>query len=114
MQDRPTVIEYSHQPLNQEIVAIGGRYILIKEVRLKTAEQEVLYQVGCAMVDSSCCGPAGCGYAVVQGFVRDWQYRRDERGLPVTRVERIQEPAAQAEIGTLIRKKELVTQVNFL
>ncbi len=106
--------DYIHQPLNQEIVAIGGRYILFKEVRLKMMEGEVLYLVGCAMVDSSCCGTAGCGYALVQGFVRDWQYRCDKDGSPISRVERIQDEALQAEIGALIRKKEMVTQVNFL
>lgn len=108
------VIVYHHQPLNQEIQAIGGSYILMKEVRLPLDNREVLYQVGCAMVDRSCCGTGGCGYAVVQGVIRKWQFRQDGNGLPVSEVERIEDEREEQRLRDIIRMKEGVQQVNFL
>ena len=52
--------KYVHQPLNQEVTAIGGHYLLVKEVRLPFEGREVLYLVGHAAFDTICCGPGGC------------------------------------------------------
>ncbi len=105
--------EYAHQELNREVTAIGGHYVLTKEVRLPFDGREVLYLVGYAVVDNSCCGVGGMAYAVVPGFILDWKSKTSDDGLAVSLVEPIDDPAVQADIRRLIRGKEVVHQIRF-
>ena len=41
--------EYIHHDLNREVTAIGGHYVLTKEVRLPFEGREALYVVGYAI-----------------------------------------------------------------
>jgi hypothetical protein len=82
-------VEYVHQDLNQQITAIGGHYVLAKEVRLPFHGREILYLVGHAAFDTTCCGPGGCAYALVPGFVASWHSSQTEDGLAVSRLEPI-------------------------
>jgi hypothetical protein len=106
-------IEYVHQKLNQEVTAIGGRYALVKEVRLPFREREVLYLVGYGMFDTTCCGVGGSAYALVPGFILDWRYRTNEDGLAVSRIEPIHNGVVQTEVRRLIKEREMVLQVTF-
>ena len=62
---------FIHPPLSRPVTAIGGSYCLVREVRLGYEGREVLYLLGYAAIDSSCCGLAGVGYALVAGIVED-------------------------------------------
>lgn len=104
--------EYIHQPLNQEVIAIGGRYVLAKEVRLPFQERELLYLVGHAAFDSTCCGAGGCAYVLVPGFVLSWK-TQERKGLAVSQVEPIHNQIVQGQVRQLIREKEVVQQVRF-
>ena len=106
--------DFSHPELNQQITAIGGSYLFIKEERLPINGEEVLYLLGNAVFDSSCCGFGGCAYAMVPGIIRSYRYTTDEAGRPLSRVVAITDPRFQGKIKTLIRQKHLVHQVNFL
>jgi len=104
---------YAHPILGEEITTIGGHYVLAKEMRLPHHGREILYLVGYAILDSTCCGVGGCAYAIVPGFLLDWKFKKDLAGRPVSEVRPIQDPLAQKEISQLIQKKEMVHQVNF-
>ncbi len=104
---------YVHRELNQEIVAIGGHYQLVKEARLPFRGREVLYLVGHAAFETTCCGVGGCAYGLVPGFVVTWQGRVDEDGCAVSLVEPIRDQAIQEEVRRLIENKEIVHQVVF-
>jgi hypothetical protein len=106
-------IEYVHQGLNQQITAIGGHYVLVKEVRLPYDGREVLYLVGHAAYDSTCCGTGGCAYAVVPGLVASWHSSQTEDGLGISRLELIKDAEAQNKIRRLIERSETVQQVIF-
>jgi len=106
-------VEYVHPRLNRPVTAIGGHYVFVKEERLPFRGREVLYLVGHAVFDTSCCGVGGYGYALVPGFVVEWKGRTNEDGLPVSRVEPIHDEAIQREIEQLIRRREGVHQVRF-
>jgi len=106
--------EYTHQELRQEITAIGGEYILIKEVRLPFEGREILYIVGHAVFDSTCCGVSGCAYALVPGFILDWRTRKNSAGLTVSQVEPVRSEADQAKLRKLVFGREIVHQVQFL
>ncbi len=106
--------EYIHQELNQEVRAIGGYYTLVKEVRVPFEGREVLYLVGHAAFDATCCGSGGCAYALVPGFVLRWKGRHDRDGLPISEIEAIRDRDAQQRLQRLIHKQEMVQQVRFL
>jgi hypothetical protein len=105
--------EYVHQELNQEVTAIGGWYVLAKEERLPFQGREVLYLVGHAAFDTSCCGAGGCAYALVPGFILSWREGENEEGFAVSQVEAIDDKGVQEEIRRLIEQRELVHQVQF-
>jgi hypothetical protein len=106
--------EYVHQALNQEVTAIGGYYLLVKEVRLPFHGREVLYLVGHAAFDTTCCGTGGCAYALVPGFIAKWKHRTNEEGLAVSQVEPIHDRTIQEQVRRLIDKREMVHQFRFL
>jgi len=106
-------VEYVHQGLHQQITAIGGHYVLVKEARLPFHGRDILYLVGHAAFDTTCCGAGGCAYALVPGFVLRWQSSRTEEGLAISQVEPVREPNTQNEIRRLIGQLETVQQVVF-
>jgi len=106
--------EYIHQPLNEEVTAIGGHYLLVKEVRVPFRGRDVLYLVGHAAFDTTCCGVGGCAYALVPGFVVRWKEKSNHDGLATSEIEPIHDQRAQRELERLIQKQEMVHQVVFL
>ncbi|MCD6561697.1 MAG: hypothetical protein J7L16_08070 [Deltaproteobacteria bacterium] len=105
--------DFVHYELDQEITAIGGHYIIMKEVRLPFHGRDVLYLSGCGIFDTTCCGSGGCCYAIVPGFILNWKYKQNNKGLPVTMVEPINKKEVQDEIRGLIKKRENIQQINF-
>ena len=103
---------YTHE-LNKEIRSISGGYELEMEEILEMDGKEVLYVVGNAIVDSSCCGVGGCRYALVPGYVREFKTRQDEHGLWMSKVEPIVDRATRQEITRVLKEKEMVQQVQF-
>jgi hypothetical protein len=103
---------YTHE-LNKEVLSISGWYELEKEERITHQGREILYVVGNAVVDSSCCGSGGCRYAVVPGYVLSWKSGTNENGLSTSQVEPVRAPEVQSEIRDLLEGREGVTQVQF-
>ena len=113
MTDKQLLKEYTHFDLNEENRAISGGYVLTKEVRLPFRGRDLFYLIGYGVVDSSCCGTGGCGYALVPGFVIKWKGKKNKEGLFVSHVEPTRDKEVQEEIRRLITEKELVQQVIF-
>jgi hypothetical protein len=105
--------EYTHIPLNEEVTAIGGHYVLEKEVRMPFRGEEVLYVVGMSLVDSSCCAPTGCKYAIVPGYILNWHHKTNNDNLPVTEVQPIRDEETRKEIIALIKQSDFVQHVEF-
>ena len=106
-------IDFIHPVLNKAVRTISGHYILSQEKRLPYNGREVLYFIGCAVLDTSCCGPGGCSYALVPGYVKQWKYRLTPENLPVSQIDPILNKDVQKELQHLIKGKEPVQQVNF-
>ena len=104
--------EYTHE-IGREVRSISGGYEFEKEGNLQIDGRKVLYVVGNAVVDSSCCGVGGCRYALVPGYVRQFKTRQDEQGLWISEVEPIIDRAARQEITRVLKEKEIVQQVQF-
>jgi hypothetical protein len=106
--------EFVHPRLNEQVTAIGGKYILIKEDRVALEGEDILFLTGVAVFDTTCCGSGGCSYAVVPGFVRKWKHQTDDNGNPVSLVEPVTGETLREKIRSMILKKEPVYQVDFL
>ena len=105
--------DFIHPTLGEEVTAISGHYVFGKELRLPYGGREVLYFVGYAVLDSTCCGVGGSAYVLVAGFIRRWKYKKNSRGCHVSRIEPIMDADDQRQIRNLIQKKEMVYQVTF-
>lgn len=105
--------DFVHPKLGQEVTAIGGHYVFGKEIRLPYHSREILYYVGYAVLDSTCCGVGGCAYVFVPGYITQWKYKINEDGGSVSKVDPIRDHSDQKEIRSLIQKKEMVFQVTF-
>lgn len=108
-----SVVDFIHPELNRTVKAIGGEYVFVKEAVLSFQRQEVLYLIGCAIFDTTCCGTGGCCYARVPGFIRDARYKTDKDGRPISRVAPVVDPAAQKAIRKAIGSHETVQQIEF-
>jgi uncharacterized UPF0160 family protein len=107
------IVDYVHQPLDQEIIAIGGHYITTEEVRVPFEGREILYLKGYAVMDTSCCGLKGCAFVHVKGFVVDWKVRTNPEGLEMTQVEPITDERMRERIRKLLQSKEVFHQIQF-
>ena len=106
-------IDHVHYELNHEIRAIGGHYYFLKEGNFLFRDQTILYYVGCAMMDSTCCGEVGVAFARVPGYIRDFRYKTDKSGAPISRIEPILDADSQIHISTVLRETESVSQIEF-
>ena len=107
------IVEYTHGPLDESIVAIGGSFRITEEKRLAYDGKEVLYLVGLAHMDNACCGAWGCCYAIVKGVVEDWKCKEDQQGYAITRVVPIADQNERDQIRKKIMSVEMVQQVVF-
>ena len=105
--------DFTHPHLGREVTAIGGHYVFGKEIRLLFHSREVLYFVGYAVLDSTCCGVGGVAYVLVAGCIRQWKYKKNQNGCFVSQIETIDDQIIQKEIRTVVQKKEMVYQVTF-
>jgi len=108
-------MEYIHQALDSEaeIKAISGYYTVEDEKRLELKDGNVLCVIGMGEIDSSCCGTAGCRYALVPGYIRKWKNRKNEEGQDISEVEPVLNEDVKKEISDILKKEDVVTQINF-
>ena len=106
-------LEYTHTKLEEDIICPAGYYTPLKEVRLKYNDREVLYMVGHAVMESSCCGSARGIYVSVPGYIVNWQSMTNETGLHVSEVEPISDEATRENIRRIIKEAESISQINF-
>ncbi len=108
-------MEYTHQPIDNEmhINSISGYYTVEKEIKLHHKDQDILCIIGTGMVDSSCCGVAGCRYALVPGYISKWKKQINSDGLAVSEVEPVTDKDVQKIIGAQLTATEVISQINF-
>ena len=107
-------MEYVHRQLHTDVTAIGGHYRLVKEARFIHHGREILYLVGHAIFETSCCGMGGCAYVIVPGYIIAWKSRSNEEDLAVSEVEPLADSSDQDTIRRQLLARELAHQVIFL
>jgi hypothetical protein len=106
-------LEYTHLELNRDFFSIAGYYTPLKEIRLKYDSREVLYVVGRAVIESSCCGTGSYGYVLVPGYIINWQNEKSEKGLPVSEVEPVSDEVSKDSIRGIIEEAEHISRIEF-
>ena len=87
----------------------------MEEGKLNYRGKEVLYFVGMAQVENSCCGRGGSAFIKVPGFVLSWKKGQNEMGRPISEVERIEGEKPQREIRKILEEKHPgFSQIEFL
>lgn len=105
--------QFAHQKLGEDYGGIAGYYTPLKEVRLEYRGREVLYIVGRAVIESSCCGTGNWPYALVPGYIMEWRHGQNQNGLPVTDVELIEDPEIRKDLLSIIRRREELDCISF-
>ena len=106
---------FIHPELNRPVEFFGGSYIVSEEGKIPYQGKEVLYFVGIAGLEASCCGRGGGAFAKVPGFILSWKTKKDEFGILVSEVDRIKDEKSQREIIKLLKERHpQVTQIDFL
>ncbi len=108
-----TAYTYTHQVLGRELEAISGHYAFQKEGQLPYKGRQVYYYTGYSSVDTSCCGPGGCGFAFVIGYMVSWHLGRDASGAYVSEIEPLADSAERQDLTKLLMQQAHVQQVNF-
>ena len=105
--------EYEHQAAGTEVRFLAGRYTIVEERRIAHRGRELLCVVGVAAVDSGCCGIQGCRFINVPGAISDWKGRISDRGLAVSIVDPVADPAAKAEVRAQLARLFPHSQILF-
>ncbi len=106
--------EYAHVETGRDIpFGIAGYYTPLDETRLAFNGREVLYVTGKVIMEAPCCKMApDWVYAIVPGYIVDWQYETNDNGEKVTRVEPVGTTDKEA-VTKLIQDKEGYIPVDF-
>lgn len=105
-------IKYTHDP-KEQVRSISGWYEILKEETIEYMGKEFLYLVGNGVVETSCCGPWGCLYAVVPGSIESWKLATNENGFPISILEPVRDEELQEGLRKILFEREGVSQVQF-
>jgi hypothetical protein len=97
--------QYVHLPLGQDMEFLAGYYTLTEEGRLPYDSREVLYVVGQAIVEASCCGSTSFRLINVPGYIAAWKSERDSKGAPVSEIEPIEATQERLAIRAILEEK---------
>src|SRR4030042_401350 len=98
-------IEFTHPELGQEVKTFAGYYIPLEEHVVPYNEREVIYILGHACIEASCCGSARWGYIQVLGFLVRQNIPGGKGTLPVSEIESIQDEEDRNSIRESLEKK---------
>ena len=102
--------DYRHDPgLSQEFV--NGSYELGEVRHIDVDGHDIIYRVGSALLDNSCCGNYGCGYGLVIGEVLGSTRDGDTDVSAVRQISA--DEAIAATLREALMKREALGVVNF-
>ncbi len=105
--------QYIHQELDEELRTVSGYYSIIEEGRLKYHQREVLYVVGVAGIDNSCCGAAGCRFINIPGYILSWKKKGGDSSPGISEVDPITDEEEQREIKEILDIGYPYSQIYF-
>jgi hypothetical protein len=104
--------EFIHPELGREVRSFTGYYVPLEEHVLPYNEREVIYILGHACIEASCCGSSNWVYIQVPGFFVRKHIRVCADTLPVSEIEIIQDEEARRTIYEALIKKYPGAQIE--
>jgi hypothetical protein len=104
---------YSRGDFGNEIQAPWGYYQAFEEARLSYAGREVLYTLGSACIEASCCGKGSWSYARVEGYVAEDGGQPDPAGTDPVEVDTIEDAGERTAIARLLGEVHPGIRVEF-
>jgi hypothetical protein len=107
---------YMPESLGTEIAAPSGYYTPIEERFLDQDGKRLLYVLGSACVETSCCGTGSWSYARAEGYVVEQhppeRTRGEAGGIPVE-VETVEGAAERSAIDALLLERHPGVRIEF-
>jgi hypothetical protein len=104
---------YIPEDFGTEVVAPSGYYQPIKEELIDFDGRQVLYVLGSACIEASCCGIGSWAYVRVEGYVVGEEDVSDENGGKATQIDTITAEGDKAAIGALLLEKHPGARIEF-
>ena len=97
--------EFTHPELGEEVRSISGYYVPCEEHTLIHKGREVIYILGQACLDTSCCSTSAWSYVQVPGFLVTKHIRGTDTATPVSEVEPIEDQETRDALMELLSKE---------
>lgn len=104
--------EFTHPDLGEEVRSISGYYVPCEEHTLPYDGRDIIYVLGQACIDASCCGSAAWSYIQVPGFLIRKHIRGGGAAPLVSEVESLQDPETRNSIRELLSKEYPGAQIE--
>ena len=104
---------YVPEDFGTEVVVPSGYYQPIKEDLVAFDGKQVLYVLGSACVEASCCGIGSWAYVRVEGFVVGEEDPGDESDRKSTQIDTITAERDKAAIGALLLDRHPGARIEF-
>lgn len=105
-------IQYTHE-VGVNVRSIAGEYEIEKESEIRLNGERIFFTIGRATMDASCCGPWGCRFALVHGYVRNFKMAKTDKGLWISELDPIRCPTTQRQVKQILARKDGLLQVQF-
>jgi len=107
--------EYTHvKPGNNIPFGIAGYYLPLEETRIQLNGRDVLCITGKVIMEAPCCKMApDWVYAMVPGYVIDWQNSENGNGEKISVVEPVRDKGERELLRKIIQDKEGLISVDF-
>ncbi len=106
------IVEFVHPNLGEEVNARAGYYCPLEEHILPYRDRELLYVLGHACIDNSCCGGnSDWGYIQVPGLLVR-KHVRHESQQAISEVEIVEDEATRREIKDLVQSRHPGAQIE--
>ncbi len=93
---------FTHPQPGEEVRSISGFYRIVEEGTLEYGAREILYVAGAAQLDNACCGPGGCLFVRVAGYLLRRRISTAPSGAAVSEVEAVAEHDRPAVTALLL------------
>jgi len=103
---------YFPDDLGHEVVAPSGYYQPVEARALEHAGGRLLYTMGTACIEASCCGRGSWDYLRVEGYIVPGSSEELAAGKPVE-IDTIEEAVEQAAITRLLQERHPGVRVEF-
>jgi hypothetical protein len=104
---------YRREDLGSEIETPSGYYQPVEERFLEYRGRRLLYVLGCACIEASCCGVGSWSYARVEGYLGEGDTPGSEALRTSVEVETVEDGEDKAAIARLLAEKHPGAKVEF-